>query len=93
MVTHRSVVAIPLELHLLFLGLPAQHGGIYIVHGALALPLQGLAGMNNADFVYVGDLLLGVPQQEGPDPVQPMACSTIKPTSIVSFLHDNQPHL
>lgn len=44
-----------------------------LVDGELAARLQLFLGVNNTDVIDDGNLLLGVPHDEGPDPVKAMA--------------------
>lgn len=46
---------------------------VLLVDGELAARLQLFLGMNNANVIDDGNLLLGVPHDEGPDPVKAMA--------------------
>ena len=47
-------------------------GIVLLVDGQLCARLQLLLWVNNAYVIDDGNLLLGVPQNEGPDPIQPM---------------------
>ena len=48
-------------------------GIVLLVDGQLGARLQLLLWMNDANIIDDGNFLLGVPQNEGPDPVQAMA--------------------
>ncbi len=57
-------------------------GIVLLVDGQLGARLQLFLWMNDAYIIDDGNFLLGVPQNEGPDPIQAMTCTRQRIISV-----------